>query len=192
MLLLGSHIIGTSVMGLQTGTKLAQIAHPVIDPSNLKIAAYVIEGPMLTVHPSLLRIADVREMGEIGMIVDSSDEFIAVDDVIKIEELYHLGFSITGMSVIDDKKHKLGKVEDYGLDSDSFIIEQLHVNRGIFKSLTETSLIINRSQIVEINNQHIVVRSTAKKVQPIMHAERRTYVNPFRNNSPQPDTTDVS
>ena len=56
----------------------------------------------------------------------------------------------------------------------------------------DTSLLIHRSQITEINDSHIVVRTTAKKVEPVMQAERRTYVNPFRSSSPQPDTTDLA
>lgn len=179
-------------MGLQTGAKLAQTADALIDPANLKIVAYEVEGPLLAEHPSILRIADVREMGSVGMIIDSSDEFVGEDDVIKIKQLRDLHFSLIGMSVIDQKKHRLGKIEDYSLDSESFIIQQLHVKRGGLKSLTDTSLLIHRSQITEINDSHIVVRTTAKKVEPVMQAERRTYVNPFRSSSPQPDTTDLA
>ncbi|HEU4831030.1 MAG TPA: hypothetical protein VFS65_02575, partial [Candidatus Saccharimonadales bacterium] len=69
MLVLGSRLLSTPVMGLQTGTQLATTKSPIIDPSNLKIVAYELEGSLLTEHPSLLRIADVRELGDVGMIV---------------------------------------------------------------------------------------------------------------------------
>lgn len=174
-------------MGLQTGTKLAQAAMPLIDPANLKIVAYAVEGPLLTEHPSFIRIADVRELSDIGMIIDSSDEFIALDDVIKIHELYELNFTLVGMNVIDETKRKLGKVDDYSLDSNSFVIQQLSVQRGILKSLTDTSLLIHRSQIVEINDTHIVVRTTAEKAEVALQNVRRPFVNPFRPTSPQPE-----
>ena len=177
-------------MGLQTGTKLAQTAAPLIDPANLSVVAYKVEGPLLSDNPSFLRIADVREIGQIGMIIDSADEFIALDDVIKIKQLHDLHFSLIGLPVVDDKKHKLGKIEDYSLDSDSFIIQQLHVRRGIFQGLSETSVLIHRSQIVEINDTHIVVKSTAKRVEPVMQKTQRDYVNPFRSTSPQPELID--
>ncbi len=192
MLLLGSHMINTPIMGLQTGSQLAKTATPLIDPANLKIIAYRVEGPLLTVNPSLIRIADVRELSNIGMIIDSSDEFIGVDDVIKIHDLIELGFELVGMNVIDEQKHKLGKIEDYSLDSESFIIQQLRVRRGLIKSLTDTELLIHRSQIIEINNDNIVVKTTAKKVEPTVEVERRAYINPFRNSVPQPELTDSS
>jgi len=188
MLLLGSRLIGTPIMGLQTGTQLAQTATPLIDPANLKIMAYVVQGPLLVDHPSLVRVADIRELSDIGMIIDSSDEFIGVDDVIKIRELYELGFKLVGMNVIDETKHKLGKVDDYSVDSASFVIQQLSVGRGLIKSLTDTSLLIHRSQIVEINDDHIIVQTTAKKLEHASQAERRPFINPFRPpSSAQPE-----
>lgn len=188
MLLIGTRLIGTPVMGLQTGTKLAQTARPIIDPSNLKIVAYEVEGPLLNEHPSLIRIADVRELSDIGMIVDSSDEFVGVKDVIKLEEIYNLGFRLIGLRVIDESGRKLGKVEDYIVESLSFIIQQLTVKqRGLFKAITDTGLTIHRSQIVEINNTTIVVRTGTKKVQPVLKPALKPYVNPFRGTSPQPE-----
>jgi uncharacterized protein YrrD len=191
MLILGSQLDGTSVLGLQTGAKLAQITKPVIDPANLKIVAYILQGPLLSEHPSLLMTSDVRELSSIGMIVDSNDEFIGLEDVVKIEQLFKLNFNIVGMSVIDETKHKLGKIEDYSVDSESFIIEQLNVKRGIIKGITETSLLIHRSQFIEINDKHIIVRTTAKKLEPVMESVRRTYTNPFRPTSAQPENTDA-
>jgi len=188
MLLLGSRLIGTPVMGLQTGTKLAETASPLIDPSNLKVMAYIVEGPLLSEHPSLIRIADVRELSDIGMIIDSSDEFIGLEDVVKIHELYDLNFNLIGMNVIDERRHKLGKVEDYSLDSSSFIIEQFNVRRGVLRSLTDTGLLIHRSQIVEINNKQIIVKSTAQRPEVVIKPEHRSYINPFRS-APQVEQT---
>lgn len=191
MLILGSQLIGTPVMGLQTGAQLGQITRPLVDPANLKIVAYTVEGPLLDEQPSFIRIVDVREYGDIGMIIDSSDEFIGLHDVIKIEELYNLNFNLIGMNVIDDKKHKLGKVEDYSVESDGFVVQQFTVRQGMLKSFTESGLLIHRSQIVEINDKNIVVRSAAKKLEPVLKSERRDFVNPFRSTSPQTENSDT-
>jgi uncharacterized protein YrrD len=191
MLTLGSQLIGTPVMGLQTGTKLANTSRPIIDPGNLKIMAYVVEGSLLSENPTLLRTADIREHSDVGMIIDSSDEFIGLHDVVSIEKLYDLGFVLNGMHVIDETKHKLGKINNYSVDLDSFVIMQLDVKRGILKGLTDTSLLIHRSQIVEINDHSIVVRIAANRPEPVMQSERHTYVNPFRSTSPQPENSDI-
>jgi uncharacterized protein YrrD len=190
MLLLGSRLIGTPVMSLQTGTSLAETKAALIDPSNLKLVAYELDGPMLAERPSYLRIADVRELSGIGMIVDSSDEFIGEDDVIAIKKLKDLGFVLNGMTVVDEQKHKLGKIEDYSIDTDSFIVQQLTVKRGVIKSLTDTALLVHRSQIIEINDRNIVVKTTAKKLQAVEPPTKLSYVNPFRTTSPQIESSD--
>ena len=180
MLVLGTQLVNTPVMSLQTGAELARTKIPVIDPRTLTIVAYELDGQLLDQHPSLLRIVDIRELSDIGMIVDSSDEFIGVDDVIKLKETYELHFPLIGLSVIDDKKHKLGKVEDYSVEIGGFVIQQLTIRRPIFKSFGDTELLIHRSQIIEINDTTITVKAAANEAKdPIPHAAK-AYVNPFR------------
>lgn len=104
MLLPGSRLLNTPVMGLQTGGELARTSQAIIDPDTLEIVAYKVEGSLLDTQPSLLRIADIREFSNIGFIIDSSDEFVAPDDIIKLKKIYDLGFELEGKAVIDEKK----------------------------------------------------------------------------------------
>lgn len=188
MLLIGSKVIRASIMGLQTGTRLAVTKEPIIDPATLKIIAYEVDGPLLTEHPSFLRIADIRELSPIGMIIDSNDEFVGHDDVIEISKLLELGFKLIGVNVIDDTGKKLGKVVDYIIDTDSFFVQQLKVKQKMMKSLTNTELLINRTQIVEISNTTITVKSTRKKIKQTAKSEGLSFVNPFKPVSPQTNT----
>lgn len=191
MILLGSSLTNAPVMGIQTGSELARTARPIIDPGTLGVVAYELQGPLLAHDkPTLLRIADVRELSDVGMIVDSSDEFITPDDVIKIGETYRLGFNLVGMPVTDEKRHRIGKVIDFTLETGGFIIQQMTVRRPIFQSLNDTELIIHRSQIIEINNDAIVVHSEAKAPEPELHEVVGSYVNPFRKSNPAESNTD--
>lgn len=192
MLLLGERLLGTPVMSLQVGVKVAETIDPVIDPRNLVVVAYEVDGPLLESHPKFIRIADIRELSDIGMIIDSSDELVDLDDVIKIKEIRGLNFKLVGMKVVDERGRRLGKVEDYIIDTDSFVVQQLSVKGGILNSLSSTGHMIHRSQITEISDTVITVKSTEKKLTALdtkgdIH---RTYSNPFRKPAgPQPETT---
>lgn len=191
MLIPGSRLIDAPVMGLQTGGELARISKPVIDPATLRILAYEVEGPLLDIYPSLLRIADVREFSDIGVIIDSSDEFVSPDDIIKLSEVYRLNFTLIDMPVIDKQKHKLGKVDGYTIDTSSFTIQQLNVRRPLLKSFTDSELLVHRTQIVEINNHAIVVNSEKQRAEPVLQkVHAPAYVNPFRKSGPQAEHTD--
>ena len=180
MILLGSTLTGAPVMGLQTGGELARTKLPIIDPANLTIVAYEVDGPLLPARPLLLRIADVRELSDLGMIVDSEDEFVAPDDVIKINEVYQLHFNLIDMPVTDEKHQKLGKVIDFTIETSGFVIQQLTIKRPLFRSLNDTELLVHRSQIIEINDKAIVVHSEAKAPEPELQEVVGSYVNPFR------------
>lgn len=191
MLLLGSRLLSTPVMSLQTGNRLAQTVRAIIDPANLRIIAYEVEGPLLSETPAFIRTADVREYGRLGMIINSNDEFVGLDDVIKIKKIHDMGFNLIGLSVIDEHKHKLGKVEDYTLETGDFVIQQLTVKRGFFKGLTDTGLLVSRAQIIEINNTAVIVKApSVKSAEPVMQAMRSDFVNPFKTPKPhaEPDT----
>jgi uncharacterized protein YrrD len=184
MILIGSALDNAAVMSLQTGAEIAHAKRPIIDPKNLAIIAYEVDGPLLDSKPSLLRIADVRELSDLGMIVDSSDEFISPEDVIKIKEVYDFHFNLVGMSVTDEKRTKLGKVVDFTIDTGGFIVQQLTVRRPLIRSLNDTELVIHRSQIIEINDEAIVVHSQAKVPEPKAHEVVGSYINPFRKSEP--------
>ena len=195
MLLLGERLLGTPVMSIQVGTMIAATVEPIIDPRNLVILGYEVDGPLLESHPKFIRIADIRELSDIGMIIDSSDELVDLDDVIKIKEVLGLNFTLIGMKVVDERGRKLGKVEDYILDTDSFVIQQLSVKGGLLSSLSSTGHMIHRSQITEISDTVITVKSTDKKLTSLETKGdiHRTYTNPFRKPAePQPEaaTTD--
>jgi uncharacterized protein YrrD len=192
MLLHGSQLIGTPIMSLQTGTELARTKAPVIDPANLKILAYEAEGPMLSETPSYIRIADVRELSNIGMIIDSNDEFVIPEDIITLKKIIDLNFNLVGLNVIDETKHKLGKVEGYNIDSESFIIQQIIVKQGVIKSLSETELLVHRSQIIEINDHEIIIKAGIKKLAPITKPSQLDYINPFKSPSPQPEGVEAA
>ena len=182
MLLPGSRLINAPVMGLQTGGELARTARAVIDPHTLGVIAYELTGPLLNANPSLLRIADVREFSDIGLIVDSSDEFVTPDDIIKLGEIYKLQFDPIGMTVVNEKHRKLGKIEDYTLETGDFIIQQLDVRRPFLKSLNDASLLVHRTQITKITDTEIVVHGEAKAPEPVLNNVRTAYTNPFRKN----------
>ena len=159
MLLPSTRFIDTPVMSLQTGSELGRTIKPIINPRELSIVAFELHGINLDYDPSLLRINDIREIGPMGMIIDSSDELISVSDVIKIKEIYELNFELVGLKVIDDKKRNVGKVTGFTLDASSFFIQQLQVKRPLLKSFGDTEFLIHRSQVVKITDDYLLVKS---------------------------------
>lgn len=194
MLLPSTRFIDTPVMSLQTGSELGRTVRPIINPSELSIVAFELHGINLDYDPSLLRINDIREIGPMGMIIDSSDELISVSDVIKIKEIYELNFELVGLKVIDDKKRNVGKVTGFTLDASSFFIQQLQVKRPLLKSFGDTEFLIHRSQVVKITDDYLVVKSPdIRHKEAVAEPTGQMFENPFRKPAqPAPETIDAS
>ena len=186
MLLLGSQLTNTPVMSLQSGSALGMISTPVIDPRKLQIIAYYITGPRIS-EPSVVHTSDIREYGPLGFIVDSADSIMTLDeDLVRLQEVINFNFTLLGKTVIDDTKKKLGKVADYALEGESYLVQKLHVNQSVIKNFSNANLIIHRSQIIEVTDNSVLVRSTTIP-QQVGLAQA---LNPFRK-SPHlaPDAT---
>ncbi len=182
------------VMSLQTGTELARTSRAIINPRKLSIVAYELSGHLLDQQPSLLRIADIREIGSLGMIIDSTDEIVGLDDIIDLKEVYEYNFELIDKLVIDDKKHKLGKVIGYTVDPDSFTIQQIQVKKPLFKSFSDVELLIHRSQVVKVTDDVVIVKSAIveqKQTKAVVPSGGMVFDNPFRK-SPEPRTESSS
>lgn len=182
------------VMSLQTGTELARTSRAIINPRKLSIVAYELSGHLLDQQPSLLRIADIREIGSLGMIIDSTDEIVGLDDIIGLKEVYEYNFELIDKLVIDDKKHKLGKVIGYTVDPDSFTIQQIQVKKPLFKSFGDVELLIHRSQVVKVTDDVVIVKSAIveqKQTKAVVPSGGMVFDNPFRK-SPEPRTESSS
>lgn len=185
MLLSIEQLSNSPVMGLQTGTELARFKSALIDPRNLTIIAFELQGHQLDVQPSFLSVSDIREISTIGIIVDSSDEFIGVDDVIKIKEVYDFHFNLSDKKVEDESGHTLGKVTSYSVEPGSFYVKQLNVKRPLLKSFSDTELLIDRTQIINVSDSKITVHNDERAPAPAKRAPT-TFTNPFRQHT-QPE-----
>lgn len=158
MLIEGSKLLKYPILSLHTASRIAEVKGLVIDPNFLKVVAFEISA--VSSRQSLfLEASSVREFSKMGMIVDSDEEFVEKDDVIKLKETIDLGFSLDNMKVVSKKKAMLGRIEDFIINTEDFQIMQLIVKRPIYKALIDPELVIGRSDIHEINDREIVVKS---------------------------------
>lgn len=185
MLVYSDHLLHIPILSLQTGAPLAKTERSIIDPRQLSIVAFYCEGSRLEKDQRILHVSDIRDMTDLGMIVDSNDVIMPAEGLVRLQEIIGFNFELIGRQVVDDHGHKVGKVRDYIADIDSFYIQKLVVKQPVIKRLNEAEVIIDRQQIVEINDQNIVVKAPDIKVSE-PETVVQTIANPFRK-APQPD-----
>ena len=188
MLIRSTRLTDFPVLSLHIGGRIARVVAPIVDPHDLKIIAYRVDGPLVGLPTS-----SIREHSPIGFIVDSSDELVAADDIVRVRDVLALHFDLIGLKVVSRKGTKLGKVIDYTADADSGLIQQLIVQRPIFKALIDPELTISRSQIHEVTDYEVIVKDEEAKIRKAAQADFvPNFINPFRepDYSSEPSTTD--
>lgn len=192
MLVFGSALTATPILSVQTGRAVARVSRPLIDPRDLTITAYWCEETIGKNKSKLLLVTDIREHGSIGFIIDSADELVDPKDVVVIEKLIKINFKLIGLDVITEDGHKIGKVEDYSLDTKNFVIEQVKVKKPLMKSFSETSFLINRNQIIEVTDYKLIVKSSREKQESSPKLKQKAFINPFATSGPQTETSEFS
>jgi sporulation protein YlmC with PRC-barrel domain len=188
MLVLKDRVIDVPVMSLQTGDEIARTETPIIDPRQLVIVAFYCQGPRLDHNPSILHVDDIREVSSLGYIVDSADNLMPPDDLVRLKEILDFHFELIDKQVVEDTGRKVGKVIDYTVDTKSCHILQLKVAPSIWRALQTAEVIIGRRQIVEINDSTIVVKApTIKAKEKAVPHTDHVVDNPFRQQHTPPE-----
>lgn len=186
MLINASRLIGMPVLSLHVGGAIARTESAIIDPKKLQIVGFYVGGPLVNEETGdVLDINSVRELSNIGMVVDSIDVFGHKDDIVRMKEAIKIGFTMTNLNVVTKKGTKLGKVSDYVVDTLGFKIMQFTVKRPLLKGFLDPELIMSRKDIVEINDDKIIVKDSEEKVKKMASGKMDKnfapdYVNPFR------------
>lgn len=187
-----STLLNNPVMSLQTGAEVGRTSKLLVNPANLHVVAFEIQGRGISsAHPVVLRVADVREFSTVGFIIDSADELLEPGDVEAIDTLRSMNFQLNGMKVRDEDGKKYGTVAHYIIESQDLVVVQLEVKSPFLQSIQTTSRLIKREQIVEINADTIIVKSPKIHVTPVTQIERQPLVNPFAQ-APADQSPDLS
>lgn len=188
MLISIDNLLSIPVMSLQTGTQLAETVAAIVDPRQLSIVAFYVDGPGLETSPSILHPADIREISDIGIIVDSTEKLMSLDGLVRLQEIIDFEFDLIGLKVIDEHKRKLGKVSGYSIETTGYTIMQIYTEQSLIRSLSTMGNTIHREQIISVNNDVMVVQSpTVREGVAKAAKDASAFVNPFRNSGPQPD-----
>jgi len=145
------------IMSLRTGGPIGTVLELIVNPNNLKIEGWLVDDSARKQRRILLS-QDVRDIIDQGFVVDDHDSLSDPGELVRLKSVLDIHFELIGKSVATENKKRLGKVNDYAFEKDAFFIQKLYVGQSLVKSFGGGSAIVDRTQIVEINNKKIIVR----------------------------------
>lgn len=159
MLRLSKSLFNQPVMSLRSGTQIGLALAPVINPHNLKILGWWCKanGKLM-----VLLAEGVRESMTNGLAVNDDSDLSLPEDLVRHREILDIHFELLNKPV-KTKRSRLGKVDDFSYN-DGLFVQKLYVVRPLRKLFTsEDTLLIDRTQILEVTDQYILVQDTEVK-----------------------------
>jgi hypothetical protein len=161
MLFMSKNLFSRPVMSLRSGAQIAVAIEPIINPHNLKIMGWWCDSPRVKAR-SVLLTEDVREMMPTGLAVNDDEALSLPEDLVRHREILDIKFQLIDKTV-KTKRQKLGKVNDFSYN-DGMFVQKLYVARPMTKIFSsEDTLLVDRTQILEVTDTYILVRDTEVK-----------------------------
>lgn len=158
--MLSKSLVNQPVMSLRSGGQAALASDPIINPHNLKILGWWCKVP--GGRRLVLLAEDVREIMPSGIAINDEEDLSPPEDLVRHSDILNTQFQLVDI-LVKTKRQKLGKVNDFSYNEGLFI-QKLYVARPLHKVFTtEDTLLIDRSQIIEVTDHYILVRDTEVK-----------------------------
>ena len=151
-------------MSLRTGTQVATVVGPIINPNNLKIEGFVCQDSFKKHNTLILVNQDIRDIIPQGFVINDFDVLTEPTELVRLQKIIAMQFQLLGKQVVTVGKHRIGKVEDYAVELGSMYIQKMYVAQSLFRNFSGGNLGIDRSQIVEITDKKIIVQDLLQHV----------------------------
>lgn len=157
-------MLNKPLLSLRTGTPIGTVISPIINPNNLKIEGFNCLDRFDKKKKLILLTKDIREFTPKGYIVNDHEVLSEADDLLRLKPIIDLNFQLLGKPVITLSKIKAGKVNDYAADDMTMYIQKLYASKTLVRNFLGGSLVIDRTQIVEITDHKIIIQDLEQLV----------------------------
>ncbi len=160
MLFFGSSFHDTKLFSIRSGGPIGTIAKPIINPNNLHIDGFFASA-MNGQNEGVIVDMDVRDLSHKGLVIDNHEDITESSELVRLQPIIAINFELIGKSVYAGRM-RIGKVEDYVLDTKSLFIVKLYVQPSLLK-ISAGQMIFDRQSIIEVTDKKIVVSGPEQK-----------------------------
>ena len=172
MLRFVNEFIDLPVLSLRGGRRISTTLEAIIDPRKLRVVGFYADDRASGIDKILL-VEDIRELTEMGIIVDSEDSLTDPSDLVRLEEVLNMQYEIVNKKLVTQSGQKIGKADDFAVDDTTFKIEKIYGRPVAMKALKD-DFIISRRQIASVSMEDITVKDAFVRDQK-RHSKRQSF-----------------
>lgn len=175
MLIFRETLLQLPIVSLQTGHKVAEISSIIINPNTFALEAFDVT---LGRKKRVLFAHDIKEISPKLCVIDDESQLLEDEDLVRLDNLRTINYEIISKRVQTKGGLRIGKVRNWVFDSKTFEIEKLHVKQSLRKDLNVSTVIIDRSQVKELQKRRIIVANTYAKQTSVPKKRSRNSIQP--------------
>jgi uncharacterized protein YrrD len=165
MLILATQIQDSPILSIRNGHPVAMAGSMLINADKLEVAAVFCKSPGWRGQDHVLLLRDIREFSRSGIIIDSLEDIEDIGEIIRLGDVVERNYQVIGKAVVTEGGHKLGKVEDYSVDTINNLIQKIYIKPSLLKNLMVNNLVVDRNNIIKAEDNKIIV-SDATMISP--------------------------
>jgi len=162
MLVFNSNIVSWPILSFADGQEIAKLARLIINPDNLTIPGFYCLTPNRQVK--VLLEQDIREINLNYVIINDRSDLSDPSDLIRLQNILNINYNLINKIVETIKHRKIGKVMDFTINIKTMMVDSLEVGQSLYRNFKGSSLKINRSQIIELNDKKIIIDNLEEEV----------------------------
>jgi len=153
-----SHLIKLSIVSVESGNKLGEVAGLIINYDTGKCLALLLKPDSVFGKKKIVLFDDINNLGDDAVMVQNKGSIIPLKSSDELATVVKKDIKIISNKVITYSGDLLGEIKDYEFDEVSFKLTKLFVSTGFLKDLIKGELIITANKIVSIGRDAIIVK----------------------------------
>jgi uncharacterized protein YrrD len=156
MLILSNALLALPIVTLQDGQAVATIDSLIIGRSGLDIIAFWCTRK--SKRDKILMARDIRYIARDCILINDLDDLTTPSDIVRLPAIIKDSYDPIGKRLVTQSGTKLGKIDNYTINLDSGVIQKLYAQPTLLKSWFGSSVIVDRNQIVDLQETAVIVK----------------------------------
>jgi uncharacterized protein YrrD len=143
---------------------------PVVFADDAKVIGFLVKMKGVFQGKKVVSFSDVVDLDTKGLVINSADSLLAVDEILRIKDILKSGFKLVGLPARTKNKKYIGRISDVVIETTSGDIIRLYV-----QSLFDQR-IFERSMIHDITSKEVILtfdnKNRTEKKNPVADQQK--------------------
>ncbi|HIE51694.1 MAG TPA: hypothetical protein EYP85_08020 [Armatimonadetes bacterium] len=146
-------LIGLPILELRTGENIAKVQDVILNAQERRVLALVVERGGLFKTARAILFERVEGIGDNAVTVETANVIVELPQHPDLERLYKRGIHLQGNRLVTKSGNRLGKIVDFGLETETGEIVLLYLTSGLLKGQTS----VNAQKIITVGKDAVIV-----------------------------------